>query len=86
MTALWRLFARFVVNRRFWKQVDVGRPNECWPWEGPTGSDGTPEFSGRAACTRAYELARGPVPVAARVRRLCGNPGCVNPDHLELQS
>jgi hypothetical protein len=86
MTVLPSLFARFVVNRRFWKRVEVGGPEECWTWKGLTGSDGTPEFRGRAAWLRAYELARGPVPARARVRRLCGNPNCVNPDHLELES
>ena len=82
----WRLFARFAVNRRFWKQVDVGAPGECWNWQGPVGPDGVPAFDGRPAATRAYELARGPVPEGARLRQLCGNPMCVNPDHRELRA
>jgi len=84
MTRTWQLFARFAVNRRFWKHVEVGGPDECWPWQGPAGRDGNPEFDGRPACVRAYELARGPVPDSARLRHRCGNPQCVNPEHLGL--
>ena len=69
--------------RRFWKHVDVRGPDECWPWHGPSGRGG-PEFDGRPACIRAYELARGPVPDGARLRHICGNPQCVNPEHLGL--
>jgi hypothetical protein len=86
LTRTWRLFARFAVNRRFWKQVDVRAPDECWSWQGTVGPDGVPEFDGRPAAARAYELARGPVPDRAWLRQLCGNPRCMNPDHLELQS
>jgi len=86
MTGIRQLFARFAVNRRFWKHVDVGGPDECWTWHGPTGRDGTPEFDGRRACVHAYELARGPVEDSARLRHSCGNPSCVNPDHLLIQS
>ena len=86
MTRTWRLFARFAANRRFWKQVDVRGPGECWCWRGPIGPGGVPEFGGRPAATHAYELARGPVPDRARVRQHCGDPRCMNPDHLELVS
>ena len=86
MTGPWRSFARFAVNRRFWKQVDVRGPDDCWTWHGPTGPDGVPEFNGRPAYMRAYELARGPVPDSARLRQRCGDLGCLNPEHLELQS
>jgi hypothetical protein len=84
MTAIWRLFARFGAQRRFWKRAEVGAPGDCWPWTGPTGADGLPAFDGRPAAVAAYEQARGPVPEGARVTHRCGNPRCLNPDHLEL--
>ncbi len=80
-----RLFIRFIRNRRFWKHVDVGAPGECWSWRGPTGPDGIPAFDGRPACLRAYELARGPLAEGTPLRHRCGNPWCVNPDHLSSQ-
>ena len=80
------LFARFTVNRRFWKHVDVGGPDECWSWRGRRGPDGIPAFDGRPAGLRAYELARGPIPEGVRLRHRCGNPWCVNPHHLSPQS
>jgi len=83
MTQIRQLFTRYGANRRFWRHVHTGAPGECWPWSGPRGPDGEPEFEGMPAQVKAYSLARGPVPVDGSVRRTCGDPGCVNPDHLE---
>ena len=83
MTGIRQLFARYGANRRFWKHARVGGPGECWPWSGPRDRDGAPWFDGGPAQQKAYELARGPVPPGASVRRTCGEPACVNPDHLE---
>lgn len=84
MTGIRHLFARYSAHRRFWKHARVGGPGECWPWTGPTGREGAPAFEGRPAEVRAYELARGPVPPGGSVRRTCGHPECVNPDHLDV--
>ena len=84
MTAIRKLFARYSAHRRFWKHADVGEPGECWRWSGPLRPDGAPAYDGVRADFKAYELARGPLPPGTEVRHSCGNPGCVNPDHLEL--
>jgi hypothetical protein len=84
MTGFRQLLARYGANRRFWKHTSAGAPGECWRWGGPTTPDGAPAYDGVRADTKAYELARGPVPRGAGVRHTCGNPSCVNPDHLEL--
>lgn len=31
----------------------------------------------------AYEQAHGPIPDGYQIDHLCGNPGCLNPEHLE---
>ena len=61
----------------------VDDPESCWPWEGRTDPHGHGRFKGRAAHEYAYELARGALPPDGNLERLCENPGCVNPRHLE---
>jgi hypothetical protein len=83
VTNLALLFARYERRRRFWKNVRVDDAQACWPWEGRTGPDGYGRFKGRPAHEYAYELARGALPADGGLERSCGNPSCVNPDHLE---
>lgn len=47
---------------------------------------GRVRFQGRlrAAHRVAYELAVGPIPDGLTVRRICGDPACVRPEHLIL--
>jgi hypothetical protein len=85
VTNLARLIGRYERQRRFWKNVRVDHPQSCWPWEGRTDPDGNGRFKGRPAHEYAYELARGTLPANGRLERSCGNPHCVNPDHLELR-
>lgn len=79
---------------RFWSKVDVGGPNECWPWTAYTDPQlGYGDFyvgrsaSGRYVHVRAhrvsYELAIGPIPDGLQIDHLCRNRVCVNPAHLE---
>jgi hypothetical protein len=59
----------------------------CWEWTGSLMTDGYGQkcHGGRyvAAHRLVYEALVGPVPEGLELDHLCGNPSCVNPDHLE---
>lgn len=65
--------------------------DECWPWPGVRftrrgrPSCGCVNDGGRGyrAHRAMYEYLRGPIQEALVIDHLCGNPRCVNPDHLE---
>lgn len=77
----------------FWKRVEVGDIDKCWPWLGlrkqgpknpqPYGSLG---WNGnvKSAHRVAYELVNGEVPVGAMVLHTCDFGLCCNPSHLYL--
>ena len=75
---------RFERGRRFWRHVRVAARDECWLWEGKVDAEGRGWFRDEPAEVRAYELAVGPPPAARAVVHRCGEPRCVNPDHLRL--
>ncbi len=76
---------------RFWERVDVGEPNECWPWMGYRDKDGYGRLKtgSRTDGSRKFERANR---VAFRlttgheaegwVLHTCDNPPCCNPGHL----
>lgn len=78
-------------QRRFWRRIDQGKPEECWPWTGALTPKGygrfSPRVGGRAkhvfAQRYAYESQRGPVPEGLVIDHLCRNRACCNPAHLE---
>lgn len=80
-----RLIRRYERRRRFWRQVEVLGPEECWPWRGRTDAHGHGVYDGAMAHERAYELARRSLPPGAWLERRCGTAGCVNPRHFELR-
>ena len=59
----------------------------CWVWNWSVHPKGyaTVQVNGRArkAHRVAYELANGPIPDGQIIRHLCGNPSCINPEHLQ---
>ena len=61
--------------------------NGCWVWNWSVHPKGyaTVQVNGRArkAHRVAYELANGPIPAGQIIRHLCGNPSCINPEHLQ---
>lgn len=75
---------------RFWERVDIGDPDECWPWSSyrfwngyGSVADllGSPE---NVAHRLAYRLATGPIPEGLWVLHNCDNPPCCNPTHLRV--
>lgn len=76
---------------RFWAQVDVRRPDECWPWKGRFNALGygvQDRVGGsRIAHRQAWEWGHGAeVPAGLFVGHSCGSRGCCNPRHLFLGS
>lgn len=76
---------------RFWPKVDVGAPDECWPWTaGRNGSDGYGCFridDDRRISAHAYakELTDGPCPDGMHPQHTCKTPDsklCCNPTHI----
>jgi hypothetical protein len=74
-------------SERFWRKVDRGAAEECWPWLAST-ARGYPQFrlpgqEGKiGGHVWAYRDRFGPVPAGFEVHHACGNRRCVNPEHL----
>lgn len=75
---------------RFWAKVDKRGPDECWNWLGAKARarGGYGQFGIRGYIARAHrvswKLFHGDIPEGVLVLHKCGNPSCVNPDHLYL--
>lgn len=70
--------------------IDFGP--DCWLWTGERNWAGYGRVKVKSvegvwkwiqAHRLAYELAVGPIPAGLQIDHLCGNRGCVNPDHLQ---
>lgn len=75
---------------RFWSKVNIGNPDQCWPWGGTINRQryGYGKFSIGNTAFRAhriaYMIAKGDIPRGLVVRHRCDNPACVNPGHLDV--
>ena len=75
----------------FWSRVEIGKPDECWPWRGGKNAHGYGQLimDGRRLYAHrvAYELTLGPIPDGFEVDHVkekgCCNRTCCNPFHLE---
>lgn len=73
---------------RFWAKVDVRDWQDCWLWQAAVLPSGYGRFGVNGYAHRyVYELLIGPIPEGLEIDHVaawgCGNPGCVNPLHLE---
>ena len=68
-------------------------PGGCWLWLAYRDRHGYGKvnYGGRPPQGRVhfahrliYQLERGPIPEGKVLDHVCKNPGCVNPDHLEI--
>lgn len=74
--------------KRFWSNIDMRTPNECWVWLRATDKDGYGWIGIKYRMVRthrfAYYLHTGKDPLLLQVMHSCDNPPCCNPSHLTL--
>jgi hypothetical protein len=70
----------------FWRRVQIGDADECWPWTGCILAGGYGQLRWRNTQYPAHRLAlilsKGPIPDALDAMHSCDNPLCCNPKHL----
>ena len=69
---------------RFWKEVDIKGPDDCWPWKRFIGKENYGRFIGIKAPRFAWECSIGSIPFRKFVLHKCDNPLCCNPRHLYI--
>lgn len=77
------------ISDRFWRKVQKGESNDCWPWLGAKTTWGYGLFwvsadrKRQSAHAIALELETGVVrPPGMHCCHRCDNPACCNPSHL----
>lgn len=72
---------------RFWNEVEIQGPDECWLWKGRTrGRYGQIKFEGSQISAHRFSLLLtvGSPPIGKPwALHSCRNTACVNPKHLE---
>ena len=81
----------WLTDHRWWKDVAVGDPRECWPWLKSTGSHGYGQtWDGRTvrlAHRVAWTLHRNEqIPLGMTLDHQCRNRVCCNPSHLRVMT
>lgn len=73
----------YMTDAEFWANVDIGEPDECWPWLGSTTNSGHGNYRGKgiAHCI-AHDAKHGPLAPGHEHCHNCHNPACQNPDHV----
>jgi HNH endonuclease len=73
------------IRNRLFNQIEIGDPNECWPFKGWCNDQGYGIILVRGQKTRAhrlvYELTVSPLG-EMKACHTCDNPTCCNPDHI----
>lgn len=75
-------------DERFWGQIDVAGPFDCWNWTGTLTEKGYGRRIYHDGVVRyphqvAYILRHGPIPEGLVIDHLCRNRRCANAAHLE---
>lgn len=72
----------------FWNKVNIGKPNECWTWNGLVDKCGYGRMHYQRKNWRthrlAYTLSVEIIPDGNVVMHSCDNPPCCNPTHLTI--
>lgn len=75
-------------DERFWSNINIGLPDECWEWKGKTHKTGYPYCQWNGKYQRinriSYTISYGTIPKGLLVCHKCDNPKCANPAHLFL--
>ena len=80
-------------QQRLLNCTKVNEITGCYVWTRQTSVDGfgltmVKDFDGNTylerAHTASYMAFYGEIPKGKKVRQACGNPLCINPEHLEL--
>jgi hypothetical protein len=73
---------------RFWSNVDIRTPEECWNWTASVNSTGRGAFSIDGKNIKAHRMAwiltYGEIPEGMIICHKCDNGKCCNPNHLFL--
>ena len=73
---------------RFWRCVDFGESDVCWPWTGARTRGGYGIFSVDGTAHGAHRVAvfidTGKWPGRLWVLHSCDRPSCCNPNHLRI--
>jgi hypothetical protein len=71
---------------RIMAKVKINELTDCWIWMGAKGprGGGAIRVNGKVTSPRRlmYYIEKGPIPAGRKIGQTCGNPLCVNPNHL----
>lgn len=77
-------------SEKFWSYVNIGKPNECWLWNGYCNPDGYGMLRLDVKiqkCHRfSYEDKIGPIEKGLEILHKCDTPACCNPNHLRADT
>ena len=99
----WVMFRTLMITKtapeiRFWRKVQKGTADQCWPWLGNKSPKGYGRFcpfpkrhvKGKKKSKSwlshrlAWEYTNSSIPEGLECCHTCDNPGCCNPFHLYL--
>ena len=80
---------KMLLADRFWSKVQIGDPDDCWPWlaaldRGGYGLVGGDNGKTVRAHRYAYAAKKGSIPKGKMVLHNCDRRDCCNPAHLKI--